>query len=133
MKTSERRAQDRARIRSLLIQTQTTGSWADKMNFDATTVLSDLARCTHGRLVGDVCTGCPGQVSLGNPLLPPGAIIGTSLGRNYMIRVPLDPRDHHDPRAWYVAIDAGSFEQIDYVTAVAEAERAQRQDEGLDG
>lgn len=115
------------------MKTQPLSSWGDKLNFDANTLLSDLGRCPHGRHVGDVCNGCPGQASLGNPLLPPGTIIGTSLGRNYMIRVPLDPRDRHDPRAWYVAIDAGSFEQIDYVTAVAEAERAQRQDEGLDG
>lgn len=75
------------------------------MNWTAETLLSDLDRCAHGRHMGDVCNGCPRQVSVGNALLPPGKIIGTSLGRNFMIKVPRDRNDRQDPRAWYVPID----------------------------
>ena len=86
------------------------------MNYTAETILSDLDRCPHGRHVGDVCSGwrgpgpydggCQGSVSLGNPLLLPGAIIGTSIHQAFVIRVPLDRNDRHNAKAWYVPFEA---------------------------
>lgn len=53
-------------------------------------ILTDLDRCRHGRHRGDSCagfnpqrpvsSGCLGGVSLGNPHLRPGTIIGYDLG-----------------------------------------------------
>jgi hypothetical protein len=39
-----------------------------EFNPDPATFCSDLDRCEHGRHRGDVCGGCRGGVSLGNPL-----------------------------------------------------------------
>lgn len=82
------------------------------MNYSAETLISDLDRCPHGRHAGDVCSGWRGPgpfdggcwrgVSLGNPLLRPGQIIGTSISGLFMIRVPMDERDRHDIKAWYL-------------------------------
>lgn len=138
----KRRSAQDARIRSLLIKTQPTSNWADKMNFTAETLLSDLDRCPHGRHMGDVCSGWRGPgpydggcfrgVSSGNPLLPPGKIIGTSLSRSFMIRVPRDRNDRHDPRAWYLPMDGGG--EAEYVQAVDLAIGLDGwEDEGLDG
>lgn len=89
-----------------------------KMNYTAETLLSDLDRCPHGRHAGDVCGGwrgpdvydggCRGGVSLGNPLLKPGRVIGTSIGGRFLIRVPLDRNDRHDPKAWYLPRSEGN-------------------------
>jgi hypothetical protein len=99
-----------------------------KMNYTAETLLSDIDRCPHGRHAGDVCSGwrgpgefdggCRGGVSLGNPLLAPGTVIGTGIGGTFMIRVPLDRNDRHDPKAWYVAREDGDDR---YATALADA------------
>jgi len=66
--------------------------------------------------------GCKGQVSLGNPLLPPGTVIGTNLSRAYVIRVPVDNRDRHDARNWYLPLDEAR--EREYLEAVEEATEA---------
>lgn len=139
-KSAAQRAAQRARVRSLLNKTQTVSSWADKMSFTAETLLSDLDRCPHGRHMGDVCSGwrgpelfaggCRGGVSLGNPLLPPGRIIGTNLSRGFMIRMPHDRNDRHDPRAWYVPLSPDNVEV--YEEAVERA-LVRNIEDGLDG
>jgi hypothetical protein len=53
--------------------------------------LDDLDRCPHGRHAGDACAGwtgpgeydggCEGGVSLGNPHLRPGQLIGYDISR----------------------------------------------------
>lgn len=99
-----------------------------KMNYTAATLLSDLDRCPHGRHEGDTCYGwrgpglydggCKGSVSLGNPLLKPGTVIGVDLYRMFVIRYPADRNDRHDPKAWYVPFDTY---QKQYEAALANA------------
>lgn len=60
----------------------------------------DLDRCMHGRHAADPCFGCPGG-NHGNPLIPPGTLIGSGLSGAERIVVP--PNDQrYDPRAWRV-------------------------------
>lgn len=101
-----------------------------KMNFTFETLVSDLDRCPHGRHMGDVCGGwrgpgdyvggCRGGTSLGNPLLPPGKIIGINYSTQFMIRVPSDRNDRHDARGWYIPC-VGVFDGTVYEEAVAAA------------
>jgi hypothetical protein len=63
-------------------------------------LVADLDRCMHGRHEGDNCGSCPEGVSLGNPHMPVGQVIGYGL-RGGPIVMP--DRDHkHDPTAWRV-------------------------------
>lgn len=106
----------------------TDTSWRLKMNYSAETLISDLDRCPHGRHAGDVCSGwrgpgpydggCIRGVSLGNPLLRPGQVIGTSISGMFMIRVPVDERDRHDVRAWYLPRREDPMD--DYTMAVSD-------------
>jgi hypothetical protein len=116
------------------------GDWRAKMNFNWETLVVDLDRCPHGRHMGDVCGGWRGPgpydggcfrgVSLGNPLLPVGKIIGTSLSRSFMIRVPSDRYDRVDARGWYIPLDGGL--EAEYLEAVNLAVGRNGED-GLDG
>jgi hypothetical protein len=70
-------------------------------------VLADLDRCPHGRHEGDACagfrpgepmSGCEGGWSRGNPLMPTGMRVGTSV---YGDPIWMPPREQrHDPAAW---------------------------------
>lgn len=107
-----------------------------KMNYTLETLVSDLDRCPHGRHEGDTCSWgpgdgafdghCPGGVSLGNPLLPPGRIIGVDYSRSFMIRVPVDRHDRHDARGWYIPLSAAR--EVEFREAVEVASGR-----GLDG
>jgi len=61
-------------------------------------VLLDLDRCEHGRHEGDPCGMC-GNLSTGNPHMPPGAVVGYSLRRGPIV-MPHYYDDKHDPAAW---------------------------------
>lgn len=115
--------------------------WNDKLNWTFETLVSDLDRCPHGRHEGDTCSGWRGPgpydggcfrgVSQGNPLLPPGTIIGTNLSRGFMIRVPFDRNDRHDARGWYIPLEEREGE---YLEAVEKASRLGPSDRwGIDG
>lgn len=61
-------------------------------------IVLDLDRCQHGRHAADPCFGCP-DGNHGNPLLPPGTLIGTSLHG----RIVVPPNEQrYDPKAWIV-------------------------------
>lgn len=64
-------------------------------------MVADLDRCPHGRHRGDVCSGvrgCDGP-SLGNPLLPPGTVLGFDIsGRPYVVPERIGAR--WDVQAW---------------------------------
>ncbi|MGX9924123.1 hypothetical protein ACWIG4_30215 [Streptomyces sp. NPDC002248] len=47
--------------------------------------LEDLKRCEHGRNRGDNCFGCEGGVSLGNPFLKKGQVIGYTMYRQEIL------------------------------------------------
>lgn len=60
-------------------------------------LVADLDRCVHGRHQGDPCGSC-GSLSLGNPVLTPGDVIGYGL---YGDPIVMPDREHkHDPAAW---------------------------------
>lgn len=73
----------------------------------------NLDRCPHGRHFGDTCAGwrgpglfeggCRGGTSLGNPLLPPGTVLGNAWRHNGHYQVPAHTDDHNKPEAWIVA------------------------------
>lgn len=65
---------------------------------EAVRLLSDLDRCEHGRHSTDGCGWCPGGMSTGNLLLPPGTVIGHALGGR-PITVP-EPARLTDPAQW---------------------------------
>jgi hypothetical protein len=63
-------------------------------------VLTDLDRCQHGRHQGDACgpaDDCTGT-SAGNPHLRPGAVIGYTMRRDFIVMPDRD--DKNDPDAW---------------------------------
>jgi len=61
-------------------------------------ILQHLDRCPHGRHAIDDCWSCPQGHSIGNPLLPEGARIGTTVHGN---GIWMPPRGHcHEPAAW---------------------------------
>jgi hypothetical protein len=71
-------------------------------------VVADLDRCMHGRHRGDPCAGwhpykrgagCPGGVSLGNPHMQPGHVIGYDRAGN-PYTVPTGRGRLTDPAAW---------------------------------
>lgn len=67
-------------------------------------ILLDLDRCQHGRHQGDDCFGCDGGRSVGNPLLPPGTVIGYDIsGRPYTVP---ERGDRHDPAMWRTEVCA---------------------------
>jgi hypothetical protein len=60
--------------------------------------LLDLDRCPHGRHQGDRCFDCGEGISPGNPFLPVGTRIGTTL---YGQPIWVPPRERrNDPEAW---------------------------------
>lgn len=72
-----------------------------QQNADALKLLGELDRCEHGRHEGDSCFSCPGQYSPGNPLLPVGSRIGTTVHGNPIYMPKRGVR--HLPDHWYVA------------------------------
>lgn len=61
-------------------------------------LIYDLDRCIHGRHQKDHCWGCP-DGNHGNPLIPPGTLIGTTVHG----RIVVPPHaQRYDPRAWIV-------------------------------
>lgn len=75
-------------------------------------IVADLDRCPHGRHTGDSCAGwrgpgdfdggCRGGRSLGNPVVPPGTVIGVDYSSTRMIQVPHGREAQLDPAEWYV-------------------------------
>lgn len=62
-------------------------------------VLLDLDRCEHGVHGIDACDRCAGGRSAGNPMLPPGAVVGyDAFGAE--IRVPARPDQFASADAW---------------------------------
>lgn len=61
-------------------------------------LVADLDRCMHGRHEGDNCGSCPEGVSLGNPHMPVGEVIGYGLRGAQIVMPGRD--DKHDPAAW---------------------------------
>lgn len=70
-------------------------------------ILYDLDRCPHGRHEGDACagwqpdqlaSGCRGGVSLGNPNIHPGQVIGYGIDRRKIVMPTRDRK--HDPANW---------------------------------
>lgn len=80
------------------------------------TIVNDLDRCPHGRHEGDTCAGwrgpgrydggCRGGVSLGNPAMETGQIIGTALSGQHFYAQPAR-KDRHRPEAWKFTLAAG--------------------------
>lgn len=74
-------------------------------------MVMNLDRCPHGRHAGDTCAGwrgpgqyeggCHGGISLGNPLLPPGTVLGNAWRQNGHYQIP-DHNDRNKPEAWIV-------------------------------
>ena len=61
-------------------------------------ILTDLDRCMHGRHQGDACFDCPNGESVGNHILPTGAVVGYGL---YGLRYVMPERGRlNDPEAW---------------------------------
>lgn len=102
--------------------TQERESHADyhSRNAKMAQMVADLNRCPHGRHTGDTCAGwrgpgdydggCRGGRSLGNPMLPPGTVIGTGLSGRILYRVPLHGAPRHEPASWeMVAVPPGSL------------------------
>lgn len=78
-------------------------------------LLLDLDRCQHGRHAADPCFGCPDGQSAGNQLIPPGTLIGTTVGGRHRIVVP-DPAQRYEPSAWIVP----TTDELDNVARAAE-------------
>jgi hypothetical protein len=92
----------------------------DTTKHNAYKLLTDLDRCPHGRHEGDVCagyqpgrpsSGCQGGLSLGNPHVQTGQVIGYNLGgRPYAMP---DRGERHDATAWITAGTAATEETPD--------------------
>lgn len=77
-------------------------SWQAKL-------VRDLARCPHGRIDGDTCSGwtgpgpfdggCYGGISTGNPRIPVGQVFAWSLSASPKYVMPIRDR-RTDPAAW---------------------------------
>jgi len=67
-------------------------------------LVSDLDRNRNGRHEGDVDSGEPTGVSQGNPSMPTGAWIGTTMSGHQIVVPPRNLR--HDPEAWIGGPDA---------------------------
>jgi hypothetical protein len=70
----------------------------DLIGQEARRLLSDLDRCEHGRHSTDGCGWCPGGMSTGNLLLPPGTVIGHGIGGRPIVVPEADGLA--DPVAW---------------------------------
>jgi len=68
-------------------------------------LLRDLDRCDHGRHEGDSCFDCPQGTSTGNPRMPVGQRIGTTVHGRAIVMPPRGER--HDRRSWTQPPPAG--------------------------